>query len=143
MLNLTRYITSDGKYKGFLKSFEQLKDKEQFEKDAKKVIARASEMLSRIGYTKKPVITSGWRPVEHNKAIGGSTNSRHCFCQAIDLWDPDEAIGKGSVLNLEAMTEIGLWMESLVKTHESKDPKGKWVHWQIVPPRSGNRIFLP
>ena len=41
----------------------------------------------------------------------------------------------------EVLAEVGLWLEDPRWTF---DPKGDhWVHLQTVPPRSGNRVFVP
>lgn len=111
-------------------------------REAKKTLARASELCSRAG-TGTPAISSGYRPQSYNKAIGGSANSKHCFCQAIDLWDPDMVLGRWCLDNVRVLEEIGLWMESLVRTHASEDRLKRWVHLQTIAPKSGNRVFIP
>jgi hypothetical protein len=47
------------------------------------------------------------------------------------------------MVNIEAMKEYGLFMESLKKTHEGNLPSKYWVHWQTVAPRSGSIVFMP
>lgn len=111
-------------------------------KNAKVVVSKVSELLSRMGVD-KVVITSGFRPHAYNAQIGGSKNSLHCKGLAIDLSDPDEKIGKWCVANVEALREIGLFMESLERTHKDKEPQKKWCHLQAKGPPSGNIIFLP
>lgn len=127
-------------YLGRFKDSPELTD--DMRKDAQILISKVSELLSRAGID-DCVITSGFRPKSYNAQIGGSKNSLHCYCQAIDLADPDEKIGKWFQSNIQALIEIGLWAESLSVTHKSEKPSGKWVHLQIKAPRSGNRIFLP
>ena len=134
-------ITRQDYLKGREKKFSQ-EFTDDLSANTNKIIARASELLSRAGIT-KAYVTSGWRPKSINAAQGGSVNSQHIFCNAIDLFDPDKKIGQWCVQNVEALAEIGLWMESLLTTHASEDPQGRWVHLQDVPPKSGNRIFIP
>lgn len=146
MLTRKIYLTSHGKYPRFEADFASLPEdtQEQYGKSMSALLGKVSEMLARINVNVAQVrVTSGWRPLAHNKAIGGSDKSHHIYCRAIDLWDPDKSIGRRSEQNIEAMRELGLYMESLKKTHEGSEPSKWWAHYQIVAPRSGNIIFLP
>jgi len=82
-------------------------------------------------------INSGYRSLAHNLRVGGSANSHHIYCRAIDIADPNGLI-KGQLManNNELLIKYNLFMEdpSVTKT---------WAHLQIVPPRSGARIFMP
>jgi hypothetical protein len=42
--------------------------------------------------------------------------------------------------NMQLLKETGLWLEHGNWTHYKG---GTWVHFQIVPPLSGKRIFIP
>jgi hypothetical protein len=86
----------------------------------------------------KPTVTSGWRPSAYNKLIGGSPNSRHITCRAIDLHDPSRKWGNFIVANRLLLDKHDLAMESLADTDNAR---GRWVHLQYPPPPSGNRIF--
>lgn len=139
ILTLRDYLTSSGQYP----KFETIADKSVVVA-AKRTIACASLLLSRIGWTGRIFITSGFRTHEHNKAIGGSVNSHHCYGRAIDISDPDMRIGRGATKSL--LEECGLYMEALSGpkgTHSPVDPAGRWVHLQTAPPGSGNRVFFP
>jgi uncharacterized protein YcbK (DUF882 family) len=127
----------------FKKDFEALNDdlKEQYLKNATLISSKASELLSAFG--KDMPITSGWRPQSYNLQVGGSKNSKHCLCLAVDLHDPDKKLGEWCVANIERLKEVGIYMESLATTHASSDPKKRWVHWQCVAPKSGSIIFNP
>ena len=129
-------ITRQMYLKGREKKFELTDD---LSNNANKIIARASELLSRAGID-KAYVTSGWRPKSINSSVGGAPNSLHIYCLAIDIFDKNKTLGQWCVTNLEALSEIGLWMESLTKTHAGDEP---WVHLQCQAPPSGNRIFLP
>ncbi len=127
----------------FTKDFDALPDatKELYLKNALKLTARVSELLS--AYGKDLTVTSGWRPKSYNLQIGGSTNSHHCTCLAIDLWDPDKAFGLWCMANLNRLKEIGLYMEALTTTHKSPEKEKRWVHLQAIAPKSGSTVFNP
>ena len=112
---------------------------DELSNNANKIIARASELLSRAGI-EKAYITSGYRPAPINAAAGGSPNSQHIYCNAIDIFDKDKSFGQWCTSNIESLIEIGLWMETLATTHAGDEP---WVHLQSISPKSGNRIFSP
>jgi hypothetical protein len=57
-------------------------------------------------------------------------------CQACDLYDPEGDIDEWALARPEVLARIGLWQE-----HPSAT-KG-WAHFQIIPPKSGNRVFYP
>jgi uncharacterized protein YcbK (DUF882 family) len=126
-------------YFGRFKDSPEITD--DIRKNVDKLLAKVSMLLSMIPYKTK--ITSGFRPKAYNKQIGGSVNSHHCYGRAIDLWDPDCVIGLWLKNNHEYLKQEGLYYESLSVTHKSELRKGRWIHLQIVPPRSGNIEFLP
>jgi uncharacterized protein YcbK (DUF882 family) len=85
----------------------------------------------------KSLVSSGWRPPSLNaKTAGAAPNSKHMTCQALDVYDPDGDLDEWCMENLAKLEEAGLWLE-----HPSAT-KG-WCHLQIVPPRSGKRVFYP
>jgi hypothetical protein len=61
--------------------------------------------------------------------------SKHLSGEAIDIHDPKGELMDWCKNNIKALEEIELWCE------EPDDKKR--VHFQIVPPRSGKRFFLP
>ena len=83
-------------------------------------------------------VASGWRPPPVNDATANAaTASRHLTGEAIDLRDTgNRDLARWCLRNLDALQEIGLWME---------DPQWtpSWVHLQIVPPKSRNRVYIP
>ena len=84
-------------------------------------------------------VNSGWRPAEVNAStFGSATNSKHMTGQACDLSDDDEKLDGWCLLaeGRAALERIGLWQESPPSTP-------RWAHLQIVPPKSGNRVFIP
>lgn len=94
----------------------------------------------------RPRVSSGWRPPAVNAALearGAAPQSKHMTGEAIDLSDgdgPDDDrandLAAWCVNNALVLEACGLWME---------DPRATptWVHWQIVPPKSGRRYFIP
>jgi hypothetical protein len=102
------------------------------------------ERMNRVRtlYAKPMLITSGVRSVEDQTRIDGAAGrkprvgSMHLRAAACDVWDRDRHLWGWVMDNLKLMEEIGLWLED-----KSKTPT--WVHFQIYPPKSGNRIFLP
>ena len=61
--------------------------------------------------------------------------SKHLSGEAIDISDKDGGLMIWCKSNVAILENVGLWCEE-------KDDK-KRVHFQIVPPKSGNRFFLP
>lgn len=80
---------------------------------------------------------SGWRPEGINsKTSNAAKTSRHITAQAGDVRDPVRLFAGWCNRRLEELELCGLWME---------DSRWcpSWVHLQIVPPKSGNRIYIP
>jgi hypothetical protein len=86
-------------------------------------------------------ITSGLRDVVQQQALIAAgktkaTNSKHLTGQAADIYDPSDILKDWIMDNLEFIEDIGFWFERFGYTPN-------WVHWQIVPPGSGERFFIP
>lgn len=82
-------------------------------------------------------ISSGWRPPLYNASIANAAKrSHHMTGKAIDIRDLEGVLDDWCMDNLPILEELGLWMEAPAFT------KG-WCHLQIVPPRSGKRVFNP
>lgn len=87
----------------------------------------------------KRKVNSGWRPPAVNAGVkGAAPKSKHMTGDALDLSDDDGALDAFCMTpkGRSVMTEIGLWLE-----HPNATPR--WCHVQTVPPRSGNRVFMP
>jgi hypothetical protein len=103
--------------------------------NADEIVAKASELLSRFGQLRR--VSSGWRPPAINATTpGAARKSLHMSCEAVDLEDEDGSLDDWCLEHPEVLQEIGLWQEHPAAT------KG-WCHLQIVPPRSGKRVFFP
>ena len=85
---------------------------------------------------KPMIVTSGYRSPAHNALVGGAKRSNHMKCLAGDFAAPDESLDVFCQTNLKLLEDCGLWLESPTHT------KG-WCHLQVVPPKSGKRIFIP
>lgn len=86
---------------------------------------------------REPHMTSGYRSPEYNKTIkGAAPNSNHMSGKAIDISDSDKALAKFCLVKKQLLEDYGLWCE---------DPRTTktWVHFQSVPPKSGNRFYIP
>jgi hypothetical protein len=88
-------------------------------------------------YVNRPfVLTSGYRPAEHNKKIGGAPNSAHVTGQAVDIADKDGSLGQYFIQNPQVLNLFDIYIESPTMTPN-------WVHVSIKPTNSGIRIFNP
>lgn len=89
----------------------------------------------------RTAVASGWRTPAINDATANSaTGSNHLTGAAVDLQDDgDRHLARWCLANLDVLEEIGLWMERPQWTGGA-DP---WVHLQIVPPKSGHRVYIP
>lgn len=86
---------------------------------------------------KPMVITSGLRSQADQASINPKApKSKHLMGQACDVRDSDGSLAAWIKAHMKEMEAIGLWFEDFAYT------KG-WVHFQIVPPKSGNRVFIP
>ncbi len=109
------------------------------DKNLETLFHRLNELQDALGYDIQ--INSGLRDqAQQNELIAqGKTNavhSKHLAGVAADVNDPDGSLAKWVLENLSMMQSIGFWMEEFSRT------KG-WVHFQILPPGSGNRVFIP
>lgn len=102
---------------------------------AEETVKRINELLDAFGEAR--AVNSGWRPQAINDATPhASRHSLHIVCKACDLADPDGALDAFCYEHQDVLERIGLWLESPSNTDG-------WCHVQIVPPGSGNRVFLP
>ena len=86
---------------------------------------------------KPMIVTSGLRSQADQTRINPkASKSKHLIGAACDISDPKGELAAWCLANEKRLAEIGLWMEhpSVTKT---------WMHFQILPPKSGKRFFLP
>lgn len=120
---------------------------ESLPKDHQDNLAILLERINKVraAYGKAMNVSSGYRSMEGHLRIykqKGITDqskipmkSNHLFGRAVDIAD-NGSLQKWCKDNVKTLEEIGLWMESF-------DATPTWVHFQINPPRSGNRFFNP
>lgn len=95
----------------------------------------------RTAWNKPMVVTSGLRSNTQQQELikqGKSTASKshHLTGEAVDIFDSDGSLKAWINNNIPLMETIGFWFEDFGSTPN-------WVHFQIVPPASGKRFFLP
>lgn len=98
------------------------------------LLKKMNELRSKYGKPMK--VTSGYRSKEDQIRIykdKGITDvskipmkSKHLYCQAVDISDPNKDLQKWCKQNESVLKEIGLWMEDFSATPN-------WVHFQAVP----------
>lgn len=87
-------------------------------------------------------VNSGWRPPAINLSTpGAAPHSKHMVGLAVDINDPNGKLRDWCLQNLQMMKDLGIYMEDFRWTSVSNS--GGWVHWQLGPPKSGKRIFVP
>ena len=108
---------------------------QEIEDQAAVTVKRANQLLTAFGEERG--VNSGWRPPEVNATTPGAAPfSRHMTGQAIDIHDPEGDLDQWCLDHPDVLTSIGLWQEQPAST------KG-WTHVQVIPPKSGNRVFWP
>lgn len=85
----------------------------------------------------RDAVTSGWRPVAINDATANAaSHSNHLTAEAVDIADGNRVFALWCFNNPDKLEECGLWAEDFRWTPT-------WVHLQVVPPKSGKRIYIP
>lgn len=95
--------------------------------------------IIRKAYGKPMYVNSGLRR-QKDQPKNAAKKSSHLIGAAIDIDDDEEGTLWNWVKeNLELIAETGLYLEDPRWTHGN----GSWLHFQIFPPRSGKRIYVP
>ena len=86
-------------------------------------------------------VNSGLRSKEQQDSLvaSGKSNaptSKHLTGQACDIRSDNNGLQDWVKANVSLLETIGLWCEAFEATPT-------WVHFQSVPPKSGNRFFIP
>lgn len=88
-------------------------------------------------YGKPLHITSGLRSRDDQLRINpAAMHSKHLTGEAADILDVDGDLKKHILANKYLLELAKLWCEDFGHT-------STWVHFQIVPPKSGKRFFIP
>lgn len=90
----------------------------------------------RSAWGKPMTVTSGLRSQADQARINPkATKSKHLIGAAVDIFDSDLSLTAWlKENNSERLVTAELWAE---------EGNANWVHFQIFPPGSGNRWFLP
>ena len=103
------------------------------------LLDRLNRLASKVPFTLR--INDGFRRPSDQPKNAAAARSRHLSGEAIDIDDDDTAyLWKWVHQNLETVAKIGFWMEDPRWTHGHV---GTWMHFQIVPPASKRRIYIP
>lgn len=98
--------------------------------------------IIRKAYGQPMTVSSGYRTAAINASTpNAAPNSKHMFGQAVDIRDADGSLWTWVINNLDIIKKAGLWLENPNWTHNSTN--AGWVHFQILAPNSGHRIFIP
>lgn len=92
--------------------------------------------LNKLEFKPPRVFTCTYRSPEHNARVGGAKKSSHLTGCACDIADADCKLKDYLRMNIELLEECDLYAEDF-------DSTPTWVHLQINPPKSGNRVFKP
>lgn len=107
------------------------------EQDARLLDLAEKLNMVQIAYGKPMSVTSGLRSLEDQMRINPKApKSKHLLGAAADIADVDGDLKKFVLANLDLIAKIGLYMEDFASTPT-------WVHFQIISPASGRRIFKP
>lgn len=107
----------------------------EIDKNLAELLARLNQV--REAYGIPMTVTSGLRDLAQQMAVNPKApQSKHLTGQAADILDMDRKLRAWVEAHMDLMAEIGFWFEDF-------DHTPGWVHFQIVPPKSGKRVFLP
>jgi len=103
------------------------------------MIANANVLIRRVNallahWSDKVQVSSGYRPPVYNKAAGGSTNSAHMTCEAVDIKDIGDKLDLFISENAWLLVKYNLYREHPLQSIG-------WVHLTTRAPLSGNRTF--
>ena len=91
----------------------------------------------RTAYGKSMKVTSGVRSMEDQMRINPSApKSKHLLGAACDISDTNGDLWKWLMVNMQLLIDNNLYLED-------KSATPTWVHFQIIGPKSGKRIFKP
>lgn len=101
---------------------------------------RINRFFDGYSWPLKKVINDGYRRAQ-DRPKNGAALSNHYVGAAVDLDDDDAGtVWKHVYANRAKLKDIGLWMEHPCWTHCDGM---SWLHFQVVPPKSGNRFYIP
>lgn len=95
----------------------------------------------RLAYNTPMTVVSGLRSQAFQddliaKGLSKASKSKHLYGQAVDIQDKDGRLWEWCMKNMSVLESADLFLED-------KQSTPTWVHFQVCPPRSGKRIFIP
>jgi hypothetical protein len=130
---MSDYLTASGRFPERAKSGE-LSD--EYITNANNLLTRVNALLQEIGI-KQVKVSSGFRPTSANKAAGGAKKSSHTTCNAIDIEDLGNRIGKLVVARPDLLRKHNLFVEDLKWTPS-------WLHIDQANRKDRpSRTFIP
>lgn len=91
----------------------------------------------RAVYGKPMIVNSGVRSEFDQQRINPKApGSAHVRAAACDISDADNGVWGFCMANMELLERLGLYLED-------KRSTPRWVHFQVCPPKSGHRVFIP
>lgn len=133
MYTLDDWITSSGKFPNRAKSPELTKE---VRANAAALILQLNILAAALNLPHRP-ISSGFRPLGVNAAVGGAKFSGHRTGKAVDLEDVDNELKNLVKANPALLRRLGLMLE-----HPLATPT--WMHIDSTKRTDRpNRIFLP
>ena len=132
-------------------SMQELLGSSKLEDQSPEIQENLKELLEKINkirtaWANPMTVTSGLRDMANHLRIyaqKGITDqskipmkSKHLYGQACDISDPQKKLQEWCKQNEKTLEDVGLWMEDFSATPN-------WCHFQIVPPKSGTRWFMP
>ena len=93
--------------------------------------------IVRKRYAKPMYVSSGWRPLAINSRLSNAgKKSNHIKGLAVDFKDTDGSLRKWVIDHIEWLAGLGFYFEDFRWTKN-------WVHFQLIAPKSGRRIYIP
>lgn len=123
---------------------ELLMGRIKFEDCSKEIQDNLLDLLTKVNIIR----TAYGKPIKVNDGLrlvqgSGAAHSNHFKGLAMDGDDNDAGDFWFWLIKPEQMQllkDTGLWLEHGCWTHCDK---GSWIHFQVVPPKSGHRIYIP
>lgn len=112
------------------------------QKDNSKILLERINIV-RKAYGKSMKVNDGIRRAKDTPK-NGAKKSNHLIGAAVDIDDDDNGTLWKWLMEpkqMQLLKDVGLWLEHGCYTHNAKN--GTWVHFQIFPPASKLRIFVP
>ena len=133
LVNPYEIITSNGKNK---ESYDYLCKSGTFHQLHNLLLLMEKINFFSEKYRKPFIINSGFRSPEYNKKVGGSNNSLHTQCLAVDIKDNDGEIDNWFLEKKDLLIKESCAIESPRYTKN-------WCHFQVILPNSEKPVFKP